>query len=190
MKFNGNFRVGYDHCFPLLWKFVCMKSGAHGRRFKLLRPVLNWPSLTLTPTMTCTPQSRISGLGERQHFTIVCFLQQRQSWKRMHPLSRRCYSHLESGFRRLSQIPYRKGIYHSHFRRYQSTDSSSADSFSSDVDFKDEPPRAAAIVVGGGPAGIAAVGNFLEIFSGGKIIWIDKSFAGGMIPQYLDPLPR
>ncbi|KAL2122395.1 hypothetical protein VTJ04DRAFT_2850 [Mycothermus thermophilus] len=107
----------------------------------------------------------------------------------MHPLSRRCYSHLESGFRRLSQIPYRKGIYHSHFRRYQSTDSSSADSFSSDVDFKDEPPRAAAIVVGGGPAGIAAVGNFLEIFSGGKIIWIDKSFAGGMIPQYLDPLP-
>jgi hypothetical protein len=101
----------------------------------------------------------------------------------MHPLSRRCYSHLESGFWRLSQIPCRKGIYHSHFRRYRSTDSS-------DVDFKDEPPRAAAIVVGGGPAGIAAVGNFLEIFSGGKIIWIDKSFTGGMIPQYLDPLPR
>ncbi|GAB1311340.1 Glutamyl-tRNA reductase [Madurella fahalii] len=48
---------------------------------------------------------------------------------------------------------------------------------------------AAAIVVGAGPAGIAAVGNLLEAMPDGKIIWVDKSFEGGRLGRLLREVP-
>ncbi|KAL2019472.1 hypothetical protein VTK56DRAFT_9588 [Thermocarpiscus australiensis] len=46
-----------------------------------------------------------------------------------------------------------------------------------------------AIVVGGGPAGIAAVGNLLDYMPTGKVVWIDRSFKGGSIGQLYRELP-
>ncbi|KAH6854543.1 hypothetical protein B0I37DRAFT_410622 [Chaetomium sp. MPI-CAGE-AT-0009] len=54
-------------------------------------------------------------------------------------------------------------------------------------------PRASqnadAIVVGGGAAGIAVVGNLLETIPRGKIVWIDRSFDGGSIGQLYREAP-
>lgn len=49
--------------------------------------------------------------------------------------------------------------------------------------------QAAAVVVGGGPAGIAAVGKLLETIPSGKIVWIDRSFEGGSLHLYRE-VPR
>ncbi|KAK3983902.1 pyridine nucleotide-disulfide oxidoreductase-domain-containing protein [Cladorrhinum sp. PSN332] len=49
--------------------------------------------------------------------------------------------------------------------------------------------RAAAIVVGAGPAGIATVGNLLETIKDGKIIWIDRHFNGGRINSAYREVP-
>jgi hypothetical protein len=49
--------------------------------------------------------------------------------------------------------------------------------------------KADAIVVGGGPAGIAAVGKLLETIPDGKIVWIDRSFEGGSLQLYRE-VPR
>jgi hypothetical protein len=46
------------------------------------------------------------------------------------------------------------------------------------------------VVIGGGPAGIAAVGNLLEAIPHGKIVWVDKSFEGGSIGQLYREVPR
>ncbi|KAK3898316.1 pyridine nucleotide-disulfide oxidoreductase-domain-containing protein [Staphylotrichum tortipilum] len=42
-----------------------------------------------------------------------------------------------------------------------------------------EPYEAKAVVIGGGPAGMAAVANLLEAIPDGKVVWIDKTFQGG-----------
>ncbi|KAL2269756.1 hypothetical protein VTJ83DRAFT_1940 [Remersonia thermophila] len=109
----------------------------------------------------------------------------------MHPLSRRCCSHLKSGFRTVFRTISRK---HQHNPtdspglrpfRYNHTDSPLRFS----LDDEEGPRRSAAIVVGGGPAGIAAVGKLLEVFPGGNITWVDQSFTGGTINQFLRGLP-
>ncbi|KAK3372586.1 pyridine nucleotide-disulfide oxidoreductase-domain-containing protein [Podospora didyma] len=47
-----------------------------------------------------------------------------------------------------------------------------------------------AIVVGGGPAGIAVVGNLLEqLGPDKKIIWVDRQFSGGRIPAKYSEVP-
>lgn len=49
----------------------------------------------------------------------------------------------------------------------------------------------AAVVIGAGPAGIAAIGNLLEHLPkyGGKIAWIDDTFNAGAISLYHE-VPR
>ncbi|KAK4170152.1 pyridine nucleotide-disulfide oxidoreductase-domain-containing protein [Cladorrhinum sp. PSN259] len=51
------------------------------------------------------------------------------------------------------------------------------------------PVKAAAIVVGAGPAGIATVGNLLETIKDGKVIWIDREFNGGRINRAYREVP-
>ncbi|KAK9792936.1 putative FAD/NAD(P)-binding domain-containing protein [Seiridium cardinale] len=53
----------------------------------------------------------------------------------------------------------------------------------------EQPHRAAAIVVGGGAAGIAALGNLLERIESGTIAWIDPEFQGGRIPCAYEEVP-
>ncbi|KAL2178469.1 pyridine nucleotide-disulfide oxidoreductase-domain-containing protein [Thermothelomyces heterothallicus CBS 202.75] len=49
--------------------------------------------------------------------------------------------------------------------------------------------RADAIVVGAGPAGIAAVGNLVDKYPRGNVVWVDKSFDGGSIGQLYREVP-
>ncbi|KAI0129149.1 pyridine nucleotide-disulfide oxidoreductase-domain-containing protein [Xylariales sp. AK1849] len=49
--------------------------------------------------------------------------------------------------------------------------------------------QVAAIVVGGGPAGIAVLGNLLEKIDKGKITWVDPQFKGGRINRKYREVP-
>lgn len=50
-------------------------------------------------------------------------------------------------------------------------------------------PKYQAVVVGAGPAGIAAVGNLLEQEKG-PVLWVDELFSGGRLNQYYREVPR
>lgn len=43
-----------------------------------------------------------------------------------------------------------------------------------------------AVVVGGGPAGIAVLGNILDRDMLAKVLWIDPEFNGGRLKKYVD----
>ncbi|KAI1770394.1 pyridine nucleotide-disulfide oxidoreductase-domain-containing protein [Hypoxylon cercidicola] len=45
-------------------------------------------------------------------------------------------------------------------------------------------PRIDVLVAGAGPAGIAAVGNLLELLGESRIAWVDPAFLGGRIQDY------
>lgn len=49
--------------------------------------------------------------------------------------------------------------------------------------------KCAAVVVGAGPAGVAAVGNLLECQLG-SIAWIDPSFEAGRVHRKYREVPR
>lgn len=51
------------------------------------------------------------------------------------------------------------------------------------------PTKYAAVVVGAGPAGVAALGNLLELGLN-KIAWVDPSFDGGKINKNYREVPR
>lgn len=51
------------------------------------------------------------------------------------------------------------------------------------------PQRCAAVVVGAGPAGLAAVGNLLEKQLG-NIVWVDPLFQGGRVNRQYREVPR
>ena len=46
-----------------------------------------------------------------------------------------------------------------------------------------------AVVIGAGPAGIAVVGNLLEVKKG-PILWVDNEFDGGRLNKYYREVPR
>lgn len=48
----------------------------------------------------------------------------------------------------------------------------------------DAPPKISITVIGGGPAGLAIVGNLLELKWQGSIVWIDRDFEGGCLNEY------
>lgn len=52
------------------------------------------------------------------------------------------------------------------------------------------PKQADAIVIGGGPAGIAAVGNLLDHLPDARVVWVDRSFEGGAISTLYREIPR
>ncbi|PYI06221.1 hypothetical protein BO78DRAFT_120701 [Aspergillus sclerotiicarbonarius CBS 121057] len=52
-----------------------------------------------------------------------------------------------------------------------------------------QPQKCAAVVVGAGPAGLAAMGNLLEKQLGGKIAWVDPFFQGGRINRKYREVP-
>lgn len=47
-----------------------------------------------------------------------------------------------------------------------------------------------AVVVGGGPAGLAVVGNLIDRITDGKVMWIDPYFEGGRIHRKYREVPR
>ncbi|KAE8150989.1 pyridine nucleotide-disulfide oxidoreductase-domain-containing protein [Aspergillus avenaceus] len=51
------------------------------------------------------------------------------------------------------------------------------------------PQKCAAVVVGAGPAGLAAMGNLLERQLGGKIAWIDPYFQAGRVHRKYREVP-
>lgn len=51
------------------------------------------------------------------------------------------------------------------------------------------PQSCAAVVVGAGPAGIAVMGNLLELGLN-KIAWVDPSFDGGRVNRKYREVPR
>lgn len=53
----------------------------------------------------------------------------------------------------------------------------------------DAPPNISITVIGGGPAGLAIVGNLLESKWQGSIVWIDPEFKGGRLNEYRE-VPR
>lgn len=52
------------------------------------------------------------------------------------------------------------------------------------------PVRCAAVVVGAGPAGLAAVGNLMERQLAGKIAWVDPYFQAGRVNRQYREVPR
>ena len=48
---------------------------------------------------------------------------------------------------------------------------------------RSDQPRYDAIVVGGGPGGLAAVSSLLDA-NAGAILWIDRTFQGGRLNEY------
>ncbi|KAK3298941.1 uncharacterized protein B0H64DRAFT_472144 [Chaetomium fimeti] len=112
----------------------------------------------------------------------------------MQPLTRRrCCSHLRGGalsiFRsalRQSLKPSSPNTFYSPLpfwlvrRNHNVTNAVNAPQNSQNAD---------AIVVGGGAAGIAVVGNLLEVMPQGRIVWIDRSFMGGSIGQLYREVP-
>ncbi|EAQ89261.1 predicted protein [Chaetomium globosum CBS 148.51] len=102
----------------------------------------------------------------------------------MRPLIRRCCSHLRGGSLRPSS-PSSPNSFCSPFpvwliRRNHGGTNASWPSRNANAD---------AIVVGGGAAGIAVVGNLLEAIPRGRIVWIDRSFDGGSIGQLYREIP-
>ncbi|KAH6627931.1 hypothetical protein F5144DRAFT_621982 [Chaetomium tenue] len=102
----------------------------------------------------------------------------------MRPLIRRCCSHLRGGSLRPNS-PISPSLLNSLYspfpvwlvrRNHGATDAS-------------RNANADAIVVGGGAAGIAVVGNLLEAIPRGRIVWIDRSFDGGSIGQLYREIP-
>ncbi|KAK4035254.1 pyridine nucleotide-disulfide oxidoreductase-domain-containing protein [Parachaetomium inaequale] len=113
----------------------------------------------------------------------------------MRPLTRSCCSHFRSGSLPLSRGAIRQLLRPSSPKTLYSPlpfwlvrrnhDAADASAASAHV----HSQKADAIVVGGGAAGIAVVGNLLEVIPDGKIVWIDRAFEGGAIGQLYRELP-